>query len=131
MARSSITRTLGPIHFEDLDPRRFEDLVRELAYDFKDWQSIEATGRGGNDDGFDIRAYERFYSVSNGNESEEHDVDEETAHALEGHVWMFQCKREEQIGPRRIPGTAYLSRTSRSALLGAVSVIPQITWWRD
>jgi hypothetical protein len=47
MTRSSITRTLGPIHFEDLDPRRFEDLVRELAYDFRDWQSIEATGRGG------------------------------------------------------------------------------------
>ena len=61
MARSNITRTLGPIHFEDLDPRRFEDLVRELAYDFRDWQSIEATGRGGNDDGFDIRAYERAY----------------------------------------------------------------------
>ena len=101
MARSSITRTLGPIHFEDLDPRRFEDLVRELAYDFKDWQSIEATGRGGNDDGFDIRAYERFYSVSNENESEEHN-DEETAHALDGHVWMFQCKREKQIGPTRI-----------------------------
>jgi hypothetical protein len=32
-------------------------LVRELIYDLKDWQSIEATGRGGNDDGFDIRAY--------------------------------------------------------------------------
>jgi len=59
MTRSSISKTLGPIHFEDLDPRRFEDLVRELAYDFRDWQSIEATGRGGSDDGFDIRAYER------------------------------------------------------------------------
>lgn len=30
------------IHFEDLDPHRFEDLVRELIYDFRDWQTIEA-----------------------------------------------------------------------------------------
>jgi hypothetical protein len=100
MARSSITKTLGPIHFEDLDPRRFEDLVRELAYDFKDWQSIEATGRGGNDEGYDIRAYER---LSNGsNETDERDSDEETILPMEGHVWMFQCKRERQIGPARI-----------------------------
>jgi hypothetical protein len=54
-----VTRTLGPLHFEDLDPHRFEDLVRELVYDFNDWQSIEAAGRGGADDSFDIRAYER------------------------------------------------------------------------
>ena len=55
MAKPHITRTFGPIHFEDLDPHRFEDLVRELIYDYKDWQSIEATGRGGSDEGFDIR----------------------------------------------------------------------------
>ncbi|CCD86205.1 protein of unknown function [Bradyrhizobium sp. ORS 285] len=41
-----ISRTYGPIHFEDLEPHRFEDLIRELVYEFKDWQSIEATGRG-------------------------------------------------------------------------------------
>jgi hypothetical protein len=59
MAKTRITRTYGPIHFEDLEPRRFEDLVRELIYDYKDWQSIEATGRTGSDEGIDIRAYER------------------------------------------------------------------------
>ena len=58
MAKPHVTRTLGPIHFEDLDPHRFEDLVRQLIYDFKQWQSIESTGRGGADDGFDVRAYE-------------------------------------------------------------------------
>ena len=58
----AVTKTLGPLHFEDLEPHRFEDLVRELVYDFKDWQSIEATGRSGPDDGFDIRAYERVSS---------------------------------------------------------------------
>jgi len=100
MARSSITRTLGPIHFEDLDPRRFEDLVRELAYDFKDWQSIEATGRGGSDDGFDIRAFERLGNATA--ESDENDSSEEVSHPMEGRVWMFQCKREKEIGPARV-----------------------------
>jgi hypothetical protein len=52
---SAITKTLGPIHFEDLEPHRFEDLVRQLVYDYKDWQSIEATGRADSDDGFDVR----------------------------------------------------------------------------
>ena len=100
MARSNITKTLGPIHFEDLDPHRFEDLVRELAYDFKDWQSIEATGRGGSDDGFDIRAYERLGDTTA--ESDDQDSGEEATHPMEGQVWMFQCKREKEIGPARV-----------------------------
>lgn len=29
------TKTIGPLHFEDLEPKRFEDLVRQLAYDFR------------------------------------------------------------------------------------------------
>lgn len=49
--KPKVTKTYGPIHFEDLDPHRFEDLVRELIYDFRDWQSIEATGRTGSDEG--------------------------------------------------------------------------------
>jgi hypothetical protein len=100
MARPHITKTLGPIHFEDLDPHRFEDLVRELVYDFKDWQSIEATGRGGGDEGFDIRAYESLGNATI--ENDEIGPDEEVTHPMEGHVWMFQCKREKEIGPARI-----------------------------
>jgi len=46
-----VTKTLGPLHFEDLEPHRFEDLVRKLVYDIRDWQSIEATGRGGSERG--------------------------------------------------------------------------------
>ncbi|MFC6662822.1 hypothetical protein ACFP90_22520 [Deinococcus multiflagellatus] len=57
MART--TRTLNPLHFEDLEPHRFEDLVRQLAYEYRPWASIEATGRGGADDGIDIRAFEQ------------------------------------------------------------------------
>lgn len=82
MSKSTISKTLGPIHFEDLDPHRFEDLVRELAYDFKDWQSIEATGRGGSDDGFDIRAYERTDSVAV--ESDDDSPTEDMLHPMEG-----------------------------------------------
>ena len=63
MVKSKITRTYGPIHFEDLDPHRFEDLIRELIYDYRDWQTIEATGRSGSDGGFDIRAYEKIYKT--------------------------------------------------------------------
>ena len=64
MSKPKVTRTYGPIHFEDLDPHRFEDLIRELIYDYKDWQSIEATGRSGSDEGFDIRAYEKVEIIS-------------------------------------------------------------------
>jgi len=52
------SRTLGPLHFEDLEPHRFEDLVRQLVHDMRQWQAIEATGRLGGDEGFDICASE-------------------------------------------------------------------------
>jgi Restriction endonuclease len=97
----AVTRTLGPLHFEDLDPHRFEDLVRELVYDFKDWQSIEATGRGGADDGFDIRAYERV-GVSQDEMRDDSDEEEPPPHPMEGNLWMFQCKRESQLGPSQL-----------------------------
>jgi hypothetical protein len=32
MTRAQPTRTTGPLHFEDLEPHRFEDLVRRLIY---------------------------------------------------------------------------------------------------
>ncbi len=99
MAKPHITRTLGPIHFEDLDPHRFEDLVRQLIYDLKQWQSIESTGRGGADDGFDIRAYEVILpSVAPVDE----ETEEEAPHPMDGNLWMIQCKREKALGPKRI-----------------------------
>lgn len=97
-----IAKTLGPLHFEDLEPHRFEDLVRELIYDFKDWQSIEATGRGGSDDGFDIRGYERASAADRGLEDRESDEDEDEPHPMEGNLWMFQCKREAKLGPGEV-----------------------------
>lgn len=102
MPKPHTTRTLGPIHFEDLDPHRFEDLIRQLTYDFRQWQSIESTGRGGADDGFDIRAYEvqPYEETMIGDEGEGEDI----PHPMEGNLWMIQCKREKALGPKRIEG---------------------------
>jgi hypothetical protein len=96
--KPKVTKTYGPIHFEDLDPHRFEDLVRELIYDFRDWQSIEATGRTGSDEGFDIRAYEKVIRVAESDSGDE----EEHPQLMEGNSWMIQGKREKEIGPKRI-----------------------------
>lgn len=100
-SRVHVTRTYGPIHFEDLDPHRFEDLVRELIYDYKDWMSIEATGRSGSDDGFDIRAYERAVA-DRSNADDESNEEAPTGHPMEGNRWMIQGKREHTIGPQMI-----------------------------
>ena len=98
MARGKpiVSRTFGPIHFEDLDPHRFEDLVRELIYDFRDWQSIEATGRSGDDAGFDIRAFERLPPLV---PADEPDEPVETQHPMDGPRWMIQGKREKALSP--------------------------------
>jgi hypothetical protein len=100
MPKPHVTRTYGVIHFEDLDPHRFEDLIRQLVYDLKQWQSIESTGRGGADDGFDIRAYEaqQLQEVAPSDEDSEADA----PHPMEGNLWMIQCKREKRLGPTKV-----------------------------
>lgn len=102
----AITRTIGPLHFEDLDPKRFEDLVRQLAYEFKPWRRLEATGRSGNDDGFDARGYEIVaketqpsVSVAEGEEVEEESPLKE---GIDDRLWLIQCKRERTIGPKAL-----------------------------
>jgi hypothetical protein len=95
--KAKATRTINPLHFEDLEPHRFEDLVRRLLYSFKDWSNIEATGRGGSDEGFDARAWEKGDVVTNLS-----DEGEEGVHALEGRVWQVQGKREKKITPAQM-----------------------------
>jgi hypothetical protein len=84
-----MSRTINPLHFEDLEPKRFEDLVRQLAYDYRTWSDIEATGRSGSDDGFDIRAWEKIAQT-----------DEDTDEPAD-RKWLIQCKREQSIGPSK------------------------------
>jgi hypothetical protein len=62
-------------------------------------KTIKATGRGGTDDGFDIRAFEKSYR----DESDILDESEiEEVRPMDGNQWMIQCKREQSLGPIRI-----------------------------
>ena len=97
------TRTLNPLPFQDLEPRRFEDLVRQLAYDFKPWRRLEATGRSGGDGSFDARGYEIVPGA--GRETTERDDendDTEVAVVQSDRLWLIQCKRERAIGPAKL-----------------------------
>jgi len=100
------TRTIGPLHFEDLDPKRFEDLVRQLAYEFKPWRRLEATGRSGSDDGFDARGYEIVAKETQPSASadEGETVEEEStfSEGIDDRLWLIQCKRERSIGPKAL-----------------------------
>jgi len=120
---AKITKTLGPIHFEDLDPHRFEDLVRELIYDFKEWQNIEATGRGGADDGFDVRAWEKIEQVENSVEEEEEE-NIKSVHPMNGNLWMIQCKREKKIGPKRVAYIIQQNIDKKNPPYGYILVAP-------
>ncbi|MFM9862279.1 MAG: hypothetical protein ACKVRO_01620 [Micropepsaceae bacterium] len=124
MSKAIPTRTMGPIHFEDLEPHRFEDLVRQLVYDLKDWRYLEATGRAGSDQGFDIRGSE---IVSGGERSDRGDDDESeervdtAATAADDRLWLIQCKREKAINPKKLVG--YLEEIppdARSRLYGLI-----------
>ncbi len=95
--KATATTTLNPLHFEDLEPHRFEDLVRRLLYHFRDWSDIEPTGRAGSDEGFDVRAWERQDTLTNVG-----DEGEEGAHAAEGRLWQVQGKREKAIPPAKM-----------------------------
>ena len=92
------TRTLNPLPFQDLEPHRFEDLVRQLAYSFRDWKTIEPTGRLGADDGMDIRAIEPVFARA----AERDESGELEDEVIAERTWIFQCKRERQIGPKRL-----------------------------
>lgn len=100
------SRTFGPLHFEDLEPKRFEDLVRQLAYEFKLWRRLEATGRAGSDDGFDVRGYEiTAKEAQSPAPAEDGDSAEEQVALDEGindRLWLIQCKRERAIGPKAL-----------------------------
>jgi hypothetical protein len=100
MSKIHATRTYAPLQFEALEPHRFEDLVRDLIYDYRDWQTIEATGRSGGDDGYDIRAFEK--SLSRVTLDHDTEADEDQPVSIEGNRWMIQCKREKELGPTRI-----------------------------
>jgi hypothetical protein len=89
------------LHFEDLEPKRFEDLVRQLIYDFRSWRTLQGTGRAGSDDGFDIRGYE---SISPNTGANGDGSDEDQAPSSDDRLWLVQCKRERKIAPKKLAG---------------------------
>ena len=97
------TRTLNPLPFSSLEPRRFEDLIRQLAYDFRRWRMLEATGRAGSDDGYDARGYEITGGIAN-EPQEVRDIDDVavTFEPATDNLWLIQCKRERAITPAKI-----------------------------
>ena len=94
------TRTLNPLPFEHLEPKRFEDLVRQLIYDFRPWRILEATGRSGGDDGFDARGIEVVSAAAV--VDDEADGDDGAGDPPVERVWLIQCKREKEIGPAKM-----------------------------
>jgi hypothetical protein len=80
------TKTTNPLHFEDLEPHRFEDLIRQLLKDFRNWHQLEPTGKLGADDAYDARGLELV-----------------TGDAIPGkRLWQIQCKREKTITPKKL-----------------------------
>src|SRR5262245_4400393 len=102
MKKATVSRTINPLHFEDLEPHRFEDLIRQLAHGFRNWINLEATGRLGKDDGLDIRGVEgvthrAYLSASDASE----DAEESPMEAVtEERIWSIQCKRHKRITPK-------------------------------
>jgi DNA-binding transcriptional ArsR family regulator len=99
--------TRHPLHFEDLDPTAFEDLVRDLLSRQRGWRSLVAIGRVGADEGTDIEGVE-WVGIPPGTSPESVPTNTPT------HSWRIQVKRHRSLGPaalRRIvdamaaPGT--------------------------
>lgn len=78
MKKPTVTRTSNRLPFQELDPRRFEDLIHALLYKSNRWRKLEHHGRLGNDGGKDIEAIE---STADGSERR----------------WVVQCKRYQSI----------------------------------
>lgn len=73
------TQTIGPLHFEDLEPGRFEEMCMILIGRLRGTNKIDRFGASGTDKGIDIRC------------SEKKDGTEFISH--------FQCKRYKTITP--------------------------------
>lgn len=114
------TRSFHPLPFTHLEPKRFEDLIRQLIYDFRDWRQLEATGRAGSDDGFDARGFEitsRNSDLESSPDSEEVIDSSQSSDRL----WLVQCKREQTIGPSKL--VAYLADLGPEAKSGLHGII--------
>jgi len=81
MSPQSPTKTTNRLHFEDLDPFRFEDLCRELLDVMYSWNRLDSIGGEGADDGVDI------FGIT-----------------TSGEPCYCQVKRYKELGPAKIEG---------------------------
>ncbi len=76
------SKTTNKLHFEDLDPRRFEDLCLNIIYRLKNWENIKHYGATGKDDGIDIYVSEKI---------DDNEI-----------KWIVQCKRYKSINKSQL-----------------------------
>jgi hypothetical protein len=84
MGKARPSTTTNRLHFEDLDPRRFEDLCHCLVYPLRDWREMAHVGRLGSDDGVDIDAIEQADDGAR-------------------RRWVIQCKRYKTFTAQQAP----------------------------
>ena len=77
------TTTTNRLHFEDLDAKRFEDLVVALLYPECEWAEFQPYGRSGSDGGVDIYALQ---DTDRGRQKE----------------WRVQCRRIRRAGKAKL-----------------------------
>ena len=118
MAKPIPSRTTNPLHFVDLEPHRFEDLVRQLIHDLRNWVEIEALGRSGADEGIDIRALEAHY------EPRDAPADDEPPPEPVLRPWFMQVKREKSIGPTNAENIADEVTAADGTPFGALLAAP-------
>jgi Restriction endonuclease len=83
MERPQVTGTAHRLPFDELEPHRFEDLVRELLQRWRAMSEVQAIGRSGDEQGVDIRAYEEVLGG-------------------DARLWYVQVKRTGAIGPKKV-----------------------------
>lgn len=90
-------------------------------YNFRPWQSLEATGRSGSDGGFEVRGWEKVTDDTLENSA----IDEENEPILSNYnsrLWLIQCKREKSINPKKIANYVKSLLSNNEPLYGIILV---------
>lgn len=78
----NVTRTYGPLHFNDLSSDRFEDLCFAIIYRLQYWTDIHRYGAKGADGGIDIYGEFSEQGITS--------------------RWVVQCKRYQKLSTSEV-----------------------------
>jgi hypothetical protein len=95
-------------------------LIRQLAYEFREWASLEAIGRSGADEGIDIRGVERVTAGLPVTEDDGEDDGGAPPPVGTERVWIFQCKREKSMAAADVKKAVAASLDGKEAPHGFV-----------